>query len=525
MASARRATGAAAAYLKAFVEDVNASRFVARSIAPWRAGTLRGAVVGASGLRRRRETTPAASFWRRRARDMSLEVRIRTPHSRSHLSFLLRSASNGLGSALAGVLHHREPATMNTQFDLPQARSPETRTARRVDGTRCRLVRWRACLVLLSAFLFAGERRCGYAGRVKFAGGNGTGGEPVSDFHAGRVAPVHGNPVVGFFPNNAYYRLTRENQRVGHEHMARRRRVAAGGRDPDGRLRRPGTRDPESHHQSSGGRWRWFVQAGREHLLQEVKNIRIVGGQITGRDQVGGLGGSSDSAATITNSHSTATIAGRSDVGGLVGNSGNSPISGSSSGGTVTGTGDFVGGLVGRTGAEDRIGPCDRPWSPRKQVGGLIGVYVQGGAPALTSSWATGQVDGDDRVGGLIGDSQGKVTFSYATGAVTATGANPPCPGTPSRAACSEYRTTMEPRTATHRARCRGRSAASGADRQQRRSDPEKRDDRGPDGHGGASARSGRRTGRRQPGADHCEPLREDGQRARTVDAIGGLVG
>jgi hypothetical protein len=162
---------------------------------------------------------------------------------------------------------------------------------------------------------------------------------------------------------------------------------------------------------------------------QEIKNVRLAGGHITGQNRVGGLIGA-PAALSITNCHSTATIDGNQDVGGLVGIAGAGTITGSSAGGAVTGTSDFVGGLVGRTGGTSiSASHATGHVTGKKQVGGLIGVHVQGSGSALTSSWASGQVDGEDMVGGLIGNSSGKITFSFATGAVTATGVNPTLPG------------------------------------------------------------------------------------------------
>src|SRR4029079_3417317 len=63
------------------------------------------------------------------------------------------------------------------------------------------------------------------------------------------------------------------------------------------------------------------------------------------------------------------------------------------------------------------------------QLGGLVGVYAQNTGNIITTSYADGNVSGDDEVGGLIGQSTGKVTFSHATGAVTGSDVNPISPG------------------------------------------------------------------------------------------------
>ena len=318
---------------------------------------------------------------------------------------------------------------MNTPSRFAAGQPP--RSERSATGRRHSLaaLAWRACLALLSAVMFAGSAAADTPAAPNYAGGNGTEANPFQISTLAELRLFMETPAGGFFPPNAYYRLTATIDAADTSTW-----LSGAGWQPvdatlmdgfDGQnfeiqnlyVNRP-AEDGVGLFKLAGG-----------ICCKDVKNIRIVGGQITGRDRVGGLSGSADSAATISNIHSTATIAGRSDVGGLVGNSANSPISGSSSGGAVTGTGDFVGGLIGRTGG----GKIESSHATghvigKKQVGGLIGVYVQGAAPALTSTWATGQVDGDDRVGGLIGDSQGKVTFSYATGAVAATGASSSVP-------------------------------------------------------------------------------------------------
>ena len=152
-------------------------------------------------------------------------------------------------------------------------------------------------------------------------------------------------------------------------------------------------------------------------------------GKVTGNGAragyfVGGLIGSSCGA--ISGSYATGAVTGVLDVGGLVGAAGGS-ISDSYATSAVTGVLD-VGGLVGKSSAvisgsyatgkvSATGGSGDITNNDNNDVGGLVGL-MHGGA--ITASYATGSVSGDDYVGGLVGLMQGgAITASYATGSVT----------------------------------------------------------------------------------------------------------
>jgi len=49
-------------------------------------------------------------------------------------------------------------------------------------------------------------------------------------------------------------------------------------------------------------------------------------------------------------------------------------------------------------------------------VGSLVGQNYNG---SITTSYSTGSVTGDSRIGGLVGDNGGNITTSYSTGSVT----------------------------------------------------------------------------------------------------------
>ena len=121
----------------------------------------------------------------------------------------------------------------------------------------------------------------------------------------------------------------------------------------------------------------------------ELRNIGLLGVEVTGERIVGGLVGFNS--GNISGSYATGSVTGDDYVGGLVGYNGNpGDISGSYATGAVTGTGDHVGGLVG--GNEEGT---------------------------VSGSYATGAVRGLDIVGGLVGGSSGDISDSYATGAMT----------------------------------------------------------------------------------------------------------
>ncbi len=146
-------------------------------------------------------------------------------------------------------------------------------------------------------------------------------------------------------------------------------------------------------------------------------------GGVDGSSNVGGLAGYSYY-GTISNSYSMSTVNGSSDVGGLVGRQHSGTISKSHhTTGNVTGTGDGVGGLVGS--AEWSFGIYDSYATGKvtsaggSYVGGLIG-RADTASDTVSGSYATGDVEGMNYVGGLVGYSN-EVTIknAYATGKVT----------------------------------------------------------------------------------------------------------
>lgn len=195
--------------------------------------------------------------------------------------------------------------------------------------------------------------------------------------------------------------------------------------------------------------------------LAEIKNVGLENVDITGLSLVGALAGRIEG-ATVKDSYATGSIEGKGNtVGGLAGeieragfeeNYANTVISDSYFSGNVLVNSVLVGGLVGNS----RYGLIIRSYSEgkvenisnRAWTGGLIGrmlssvifnsysksevrskgIFVGGLVGQLTNSsfiensYATGDVYGSSRVGGLVGESaQGEGTVihrSYATGNV-----------------------------------------------------------------------------------------------------------
>lgn len=144
-------------------------------------------------------------------------------------------------------------------------------------------------------------------------------------------------------------------------------------------------------------------------------------GTVTGTSYIGGLVGYNT--GSISDSHSDGAVTGTNRVGGLVGyNYNTGTVSKSYSTSSVTGTGvynEFIGGLVGYNN-----GPISQSYASGNILstylctGGLVGYNFQG---TITDCYAMGNVTGNSRVGGLVGDNRQQITNSYATGAVSGT--------------------------------------------------------------------------------------------------------
>ncbi|CCQ36811.1 probable secreted glycoprotein [Natronomonas moolapensis 8.8.11] len=171
--------------------------------------------------------------------------------------------------------------------------------------------------------------------------------------------------------------------------------------------------------------------------FKSVLNTSSANGTVTGDSYVGGLAGVAVG-GQITDASANATVEGTTSVGGLVGANGaqgqpGSTITNASASGTVSVPDDaepteYVAGLVGQMylgniTRSSASGTVDAP--DATHVGGLVG-YANGTesnnrrVQTIRESYATGDVTGNESVGGLVGTTRNEtVVHSYAVGNVT----------------------------------------------------------------------------------------------------------
>jgi filamentous hemagglutinin family protein len=160
-----------------------------------------------------------------------------------------------------------------------------------------------------------------------------------------------------------------------------------------------------------------------------LRDVGMVGGSATGVIDVGAL--AAVNGGIVANAYSTGDVSGFAWAGGLIGESSgvvtNSYSSSLVTGAAVSGSGaGFIGGLIGvvdagtviNSHASGNVIAVDGTY-----IGGLIGGTNVG--VTVINTYATGNVyapqttNGGAAVGGLIGDSYDAVTDSFATGNVT----------------------------------------------------------------------------------------------------------
>ena len=161
----------------------------------------------------------------------------------------------------------------------------------------------------------------------------------------------------------------------------------------------------------------------------EVKNVKLENADITGESYVGILAGVTEDDTTIANCHSSGSVTGTDTVvtyvGGLVGADWtNASFSNCSSTASVTGSGNRAGGLIGdctcHAGEHITITGCYATGDVAGDdyIGGLIGISGGGGEITVTRCYATGDVSGIAYLGGLVSliSDEGTFTRCYATG-------------------------------------------------------------------------------------------------------------
>ena len=159
-------------------------------------------------------------------------------------------------------------------------------------------------------------------------------------------------------------------------------------------------------------------------VMGRVERCSVVGGTVSGGEQVGGLVG--DAGGVIHQCHTSCSVSGQDMVGGLLGmHSGYNAVSQCYSTSSVSGD-SVVGGLIGRNYAILRDCYATGEVQGRSSVGGLAGA---GGV--ICNCYAAGRVQGTWYVGGLSGgqtvscssfwDTQvsGPTSSSYGVGKTT----------------------------------------------------------------------------------------------------------
>lgn len=122
-----------------------------------------------------------------------------------------------------------------------------------------------------------------------------------------------------------------------------------------------------------------------------INNVTLVGGSITGSNNVGAIVGNANN-TTLTNVVNSAAVSGDNNVGGIVGSADDSAIKDAINTGVINGSGDNVGGLIGNLQDSKFVEATDDTEEVEK---GLIG-----------NSYNLGDVSGNGyNVGGLVGSA------------------------------------------------------------------------------------------------------------------------
>lgn len=166
-----------------------------------------------------------------------------------------------------------------------------------------------------------------------------------------------------------------------------------------------------------------------------ISNVTLVGGSITGSNNVGAIVGNANN-TTLTNVVNSAAVSGDSNVGGIVGSANNSAIKDAINTGTINGSDYNVGGLIGNlqnskldTTKEVEKGLIGNSYNlgdvsgNGHNVGGLVGSASNSTIGDDTNLvYNRMDVTGAYNVGGIVGNMQGTtVQNAENSGNVTAT--------------------------------------------------------------------------------------------------------
>ena len=178
---------------------------------------------------------------------------------------------------------------------------------------------------------------------------------------------------------------------------------------------------------TGAGRVFWAFRCG-------VANLTIASSYNTGNitasgSYVGGLLGRSQSSTgthAVSNSYSTGAISGTSYVGGLIGlvGVGTLTMSSSYSTGNITGSNSFVGGLIGNSQGAATLTDSYATGNVTNTVTDTGGIIGKGTSVTLTNVYATDNINGAAKTGGIFGGSDFGGTYTFTdcyTGAVSGT--------------------------------------------------------------------------------------------------------
>ena len=144
-----------------------------------------------------------------------------------------------------------------------------------------------------------------------------------------------------------------------------------------------------------------------------IKNIKVTGASIEGKDHTGGLAGTSEN-TTFTNCTFTGEVKGVSEVGGIVANSsGNSVLSNCRLYDSQVIGKDYVGGACGTQGGQFSNCYIYSNIVGNNYVGGICGYSTSGKYSFMNSCGFFGDISANSYVGGLIGaktNSSGSVS-------------------------------------------------------------------------------------------------------------------
>jgi len=152
-----------------------------------------------------------------------------------------------------------------------------------------------------------------------------------------------------------------------------------------------------------------------------IRDLGLVGGSVTGNNQVGALLGYNTSSGLLSNVFASSVVqGGLVDIGGLVGFNDYGTISRAYASGNVSGA-NSVGGLVGfNRGALTDVYATGSVSATSNNAGGLLGYLNDNGS--VVRAYATGTVHAaGSNAGGLVGyGGNGSINQAYATSPVSA---------------------------------------------------------------------------------------------------------